>query len=291
VLLGVHAEDKNLDEPSTLQKETIYDSPESLLDGLSFNHSFIVNTAIAINATAYMEMYNNDIQSIQSVIDKIIKLGLLKDKLYTPEKIDGYIEVKGPKDWGRLDVSILRAANLVPKDANGLSDPYCKMGWCTKNKWETLKYIHQTKRKKENLNPEWTEKDDCNKKTYQFSESISKYQFLKVQIWDHDITSKDDFEGESNVPLSLILSNQTVPEIKLQLTGRSIDGEDESAVTGSVTISWKFKRRRRQLPKILKPNLGPLALKNAPDSKHSSLFKTSGSNEKSGEQDRKTVVN
>jgi len=154
-----------------------------------------------------------------------------------------------PKDWGRLKVTVLRASELVPKDSNGYSDPYSLFGWCTDSKWETVTYRHQSKRKKETLNPEWTEEDN-NKKLYQFAESISKYQYLKIQIWDHDITSKDDFEGEANIPLSVILSNP-MKEITLKLTSRSREGGDEK-VTGTLTVNWKFKPRRRELPRLLR---------------------------------------
>jgi len=274
VLLGVHAEDKNLEflmhEPV---ERTVYDSIEDLQELSLFSHNFMRNTAVALNANAYVEILNNDIQSIKNGIDSIIKIGLLKERLYPAEKIEGYIDIKMPKDWGRLNVTVLRADGLEAKDSNGLSDPYSKIGWCTDAKWETVTFRHQSKRKKETLSPIWTEEDN-NKKVYQFSESLSKYQYLKIQIWDRDITSKDDFEGEANIPLSTILSNPLKEEITLKLTSRSRDGNDDN-VTGTVTVSWKFKPRKRDLPKLLKFQArAPTLLKGASTSSKSNTKTT-----------------
>jgi len=256
---------------------------ESLQDLVVFSHIFVKNVTLALNANAYFEIHNENIQSIRTGIDSIIKMGLLRDGLYSSEKIDGYIDVKSPKDWGRLNVTVLCAHGLVPKDSNGKSDPYAIFGWCTKSRWESIIYKHQTKRIKETLEPEWKEEDN-NKKLYQFSEHLSRYQFLKVQLWDHDITSKDDFEGEANIPLSIILSNPA-KEITINLTEKSyeedllkVDDEDDPTVTGNVTVSWKFKPRRRVLPKILKF----ASLSKAP----STTSSKSRSNEKSQENIR-----
>jgi len=37
------------------------------------------------------------------------------------------------------------------------------------------------------------------------TEDISKYLYLKIQVWDHDTYNKDDFEGEVTVPITQLL--------------------------------------------------------------------------------------
>lgn len=261
IILGVHAADKNKNSPTTHAARKV---------------------ALAINACGYFEIDDDEqIMNIDDIIGKIIKVGLLKWDLYPADRINGYIEPLAVTSsaWGKITVTILRANGLAPKDKNGLSDPYCKVGWCFKPN-APPKYVHQTRRKAKTLDPVWTE-DDNNSKEWMMTEDITKYLYLKIQVWDHDTYNKDDFEGEVTVPITQLLvykekgKESTDPsELTLVLLTRegrekNRDNEDNE-VSGSVTFRWKYNPRRRKLPAwwCIKspPSLAKLGLDSRSDS-------------------------
>jgi len=236
IVLGVHAADKNKNSISTHVARKV---------------------ALAVNASGYFEIDDDDqIMNIDDIIGKIIKVGLLKWDLYPAERIEGYIEPLSVSSsaWGKITVTIIKANGLAAKDKNGLSDPYCKVGWCFKQN-APPKFVHQTRRKTKTLDPVWTE-DDNNSKEWIMSEDISKYLYLKIQVWDHDTYNKDDFEGEVTVPITQLLvykdreSNEPSEMTLVLLTreGREKRDDEDKEVSGSVTFRWKYNARRRKRP-------------------------------------------
>ncbi|XP_076459329.1 LOW QUALITY PROTEIN: BAI1-associated protein 3-like [Babylonia areolata] len=97
-----------------------------------------------------------------------------------------------------LLVEVLSAKDLIPLDANGLSDPYVLVALCPEHVFPN-KSVQTTKIIKKTLNPTFDESFE-----FQVLPSQCRHRgaMLVFTVMDHDLVFQNDFGGEAFLPLA-----------------------------------------------------------------------------------------
>ena len=94
-------------------------------------------------------------------------------------------------------------------DSNGKSDPYVKLSHNEQN--------YKSKTQKKTLSPIWNEK-------FTFKE-LKDEENLKIEVFDHDFGSKDDFMGSYQIQISNIPLGKSVQKVMLSSSTGYLNNE------------------------------------------------------------------
>ncbi|XP_052265684.1 BAI1-associated protein 3-like isoform X2 [Dreissena polymorpha] len=102
------------------------------------------------------------------------------------------------RDTRTLLVEVLHAKDVIPLDANGLSDPYVVVSFCPEHMFQSVP-TQTTKIVKKTLNPEFDESFEFN---VPLTQCQKKGAALVFTVMDHDYVFQNDFAGEVFMALS-----------------------------------------------------------------------------------------
>eukprot|EP01104_Vermistella_antarctica_P010125 TRINITY_DN2676_c0_g2_i1.p1 TRINITY_DN2676_c0_g2~~TRINITY_DN2676_c0_g2_i1.p1 ORF type:complete len:685 (+),score=232.37 TRINITY_DN2676_c0_g2_i1:43-2055(+) len=167
---------------------------------LSLGTSTSVDTETGEDDSIGEDFDDDDETGFAATDDEELRLRLLDATQESAAKKAGEVklEVKytppTPTEKGVLNVLVMECRNLDSKDKNGLSDPYCKV--------VTGKKIKRTKMVKKCLNPVFNEAVGF---------VLTEYpppKVVRVEVWDWDKLSADDFIGGADVDLAKLVPNK-----------------------------------------------------------------------------------
>ena len=130
----------------------------------------------------------------------------------------------------RVDITIMAGRDILSKDANGYSDPYCIVGLCDSEGRFLKGYTkYKTQTQYKTLKPDWTANNRFVFDPVHEGEVCS----LRVDMWDEDKLSSDDFLGHALITPSRFYNKEKEIVDWVALTSRP--GRDEK-VAGDVCV-------------------------------------------------------
>ncbi|XP_056153133.1 protein unc-13 homolog D [Lampris incognitus] len=139
--------------------------------------------------------------SSQQLVEKYLEGKVWEQKVYSREKYGAVTLLTSyRRSDSRLRVEVLNAANLLPMDSNGASDPFVQLCLEPRHIFPEVE-PRCTQIKNCDLNPLFDE-------AFEFLVSLEQCQApgacLVVTVLDHDTLMTDDFEGEAFLALKAI---------------------------------------------------------------------------------------
>ena len=190
--------------------------------------------------------------------------GFAQETVTKPTKIPAKVikaSAAGPSD-GTLTFELAQCLGLLPADKNGKSDPYVKV--TLGHETYTSKTIFKT------LNPVFNESFEFEIKSQVLA---SDAWILRLEVWDKDKGSKDEFLGEATVhlidafagewvrsgPMELVLKDpkkRLVPKLVKAVEQRTTGG-NKRAPQGSATILLSFDPKSTRISTHPEPEPEP----------------------------------
>ncbi|CAH1794940.1 unnamed protein product, partial [Owenia fusiformis] len=208
------------DQKTTLFHKRLYESLNILVDFFHANDKGL----------PLQRMHTKQYQELNSILklscehtDRVIEAYYIDkiNKQNTTERVDfGTLSVRVyyNTDAEILFVEVLNAKNILPLDANGLSDPFVLIELCPAH-LHTGQHQQQTKIIKKTLNPTFDESFEFNISRAHCKQPGSCVLFT---VMDHDLMFRNDFAGE------VYLSLNHIP---------GISGEDVSGFTALTPLT------------------------------------------------------
>ena len=112
---------------------------------------------------------------------------------------------KAPWGDGKVKITLVSGKDLVAKDSNGLSDPYCLIWIGPRGDFKSPFKAWRSSVQRKTLAPEWNEshtftiKDICDPSAIDF---MYGEPTLHIQVWDQDLIGKNDYMGDGEYDLS-----------------------------------------------------------------------------------------
>lgn len=137
-----------------------------------------------------------------------------------------------------LKLKIILAENLAKKDIFGLSDPYCSVKLFGRDRLNDVICTFQTPVRKKTLNPKWNT-------SFKLRVNTQVHKLL-FEIFDENRITRDDFLGETEIPLSQVPDENADP---LSITKNYILHRRslKSHVRGHLRISLAYESRGQDL--------------------------------------------
>ncbi|XP_010890199.1 protein unc-13 homolog D [Esox lucius] len=137
----------------------------------------------------------------QQLIEKFLERKVWEQKVYSGEKYGAVTIIASyRRSDHRLRVEVLNAANLIPMDSNGFSDPFVQLCLEPHHVFPEVE-LRSTQIKNCDLNPLFDE-------AFEFLVSVEQCQAagacLVVSVFDYDKLRTDDFEGEAFLALKAV---------------------------------------------------------------------------------------
>lgn len=218
-----------------LHPDTLYEESSLRHFCFSLTNSSGESIHLAAENSSTKEAWSEKIQL------HLMHLRLARHRKAKPDSIPSEF-VKYYQNRPTIYFKIIKARNLLGKDVGGTSDPYVNicLGPSTA----------KTTTRKKTINPEWG-------MVFNFSwDRWSRY--AKIDIWDEDYASNDDFLGLILIPLSPLRDGQSFVQwypVGKRSPRSSVRGEIEIEISCSgdpdpAHNAWHFFREVRQLPEF-----------------------------------------
>ena len=146
----------------------------------------------------------------------------------------------GNFQWSaKVKITIVEAIGLLPKDNNGLSDPYCLV--------QVGRNVKKTSTKKKMLNPVWHE-------TFDFKADSAR-ESIKIRIWDEDddlrsrlkdklLRESDDFLGQVIIDIRSIAGNT---DSWYDLRPRTTKSEVQGSIRIKIVMETEKNKREEEI--------------------------------------------
>ncbi|XP_039273760.2 protein unc-13 homolog D-like [Styela clava] len=182
-------------------------------EGMKLKDMFSVDEYIVVNAELKMRSASSQDLMRLYLAQMYEEQESLQSSSYGTLNVCAWYDTKAME----IKVDIISAENLVPRDINGLSDPFVQLTLMPRMMFPTHRQV-QTLHKKKTLNPIFEGESFSFKVNREDAQQDGT--MIAFTVLDHDVIGKNDLEGECFLPMCKLdgLQQQSSPGTKVQQT-------------------------------------------------------------------------